>query len=136
MKSLALIPLALSAIVALGLAPRDDKKLEGDLGKLQGKWKATVGPEKNIPIVVEIKDKKLTVLVKVPDQGEMTLDGQIAIDEKGYIKLHGGTRTSVPGVFAAGDVADSVYRQAITAAGTGCGAAIEAERYLEALEHP
>ena len=56
--------------------------------------------------------------------------GALDTDEDGYLKLGEGTRTNIPGVFAAGDVADSVYRQAITAAGTGCAAAIEAERYL------
>jgi thioredoxin reductase (NADPH) len=69
------------------------------------------------------------------DPATKIFEGQIDLEDSGYIKVHNGSYTSVEGVFAGGDCVDHVYRQAITAAGMGCMAAIDAERWLESQTH-
>jgi thioredoxin reductase (NADPH) len=95
---------------------------------------------------VRVRDVKTGAVTEYPTDGLFIaighqpntafLAGQLPMDERGYLRVEpGSARTAIPGVFAAGDVADSVYRQAVTAAGTGCMAAIDAERWLEAQHH-
>jgi len=91
---------------------------------------------KNLKTGAIAKHKTDAVFVAIGHQPNTGIfKGQLEMDEIGYLKVKpGSTYTSIDGVFAAGDVADSVYRQAVTAAGTGCMAAIDAERWLEAQE--
>ena len=77
----------------------------------------------------------LDVRPRLTSKLSKSFKGQIDLDHDGYVVSHGGARTNIKGVFHAGDVQDRAYRQAITAAGAGCMAAIEAERFLEAEGH-
>jgi len=113
--------------------------------KIEFVWDSEVAEVKDVSkgvvtaiVVRNLKTGKLTerpldgVFIAIGHTPNTSLfKGQIELDANGYIVTRHGTRTNVPGVFAAGDVQDHIYRQAVTAAGTGCMAAIDAERYLE-----
>ncbi|HEX6291032.1 MAG TPA: thioredoxin-disulfide reductase [Herpetosiphonaceae bacterium] len=101
-----------------------------------GNGKVTGVRAKNIKTGVEELievDGVFPYIGHIPNTG--LFKGQIDMDENGYILTDGRTRTNIPGVFAAGDVVDHIYRQAITAAGEGCMAAMEASWYLDNLDH-
>ncbi len=94
---------------------------------------------------LDIRNRRSSEISRVPVEGAFVaighkpatelFTGQLELDEDGYIQVEPGTtRTTVPGVFASGDVMDKIYRQAVTAAGTGCMAALDAEKYLAAQE--
>ena len=113
--------------------------------KIEFVWDSVVeeviGDRESGVSAVMVKNVKSGEISEVPCQGFFVaightpntkiFEGKLQMDENGYIKTkEGSTQTDVPGVFAAGDVQDHIYRQAITAAGTGCMAAIDAERFL------
>ncbi len=115
--------------------------------KIEFIWDSVVDdvldPAKNKVTSVRLKNLKTGAVWETPVDGlfvaighqpnTAVFKGQLELHPNEYVKIKAGTtQTSVPGVFAAGDVADFTYRQAVTAAGTGCMAALEAERYLEA----
>ena len=104
------------------------------------------GGEPEALVGLDIRNKRTGEVSRVEAEGAFVaighspatelLKGQLDLDSDGYIKVEPGTtRTSIEGVFACGDVMDKIYRQAVTAAGTGCMAALDAEKYLAAQEY-
>ena len=111
-----------------------DSVVEEILGKTEDGKKSVTGVRlKNVKSGKQTDMKTDGVFMGIGHKPNTDLfAGVLAMDPNGYLIVEkGSTRTNIPGVFAAGDVADSVYRQAVTAAGTGCMAAIDAERWLE-----
>lgn len=103
------------------------------------------GGEPEALVGLDIRNRKTGEMSRIEVEGAFVaighkpatelFDGQVKLDSDGYIEVEPGTtRTNIPGVFACGDVMDKIYRQAVTAAGTGCMAALDAEKYLAAQE--
>jgi thioredoxin reductase (NADPH) len=103
------------------------------------------GGEPEALVGLDVKNRLTGEITRLPVEGAFVaighkpatelFDGQLKLDSDGYLEVETGTtKTSVPGVFACGDVMDKIYRQAVTAAGTGCMAALDAEKYLAAQE--
>jgi thioredoxin reductase (NADPH) len=98
----------------------------------EGEMRAVKIKDVNSGAARELEVKCVFVAIgHVPNTG--AFKGHLDMDENGYLLQRNGTSTNIPGVFAAGDVSDHVYRQAVTAAGQGCAAALDAERYLANL---
>jgi thioredoxin reductase (NADPH) len=104
------------------------------------------GGEPEALVGLDIKNRRTGEVTRVPVEGAFVaighkpatelFAGKLELDSDGYITVEAGTtKTSAPGVFACGDVMDKIYRQAVTAAGTGCMAALDAEKYLAAMEY-
>ncbi|MFL6780328.1 MAG: thioredoxin-disulfide reductase [Sphingomicrobium sp.] len=103
------------------------------------------GGEPEALVALDVKNRLTGEVTRLPVEGAFVaighkpatelFAGKLDLDADGYIKVElGTTKTSIPGVFACGDVMDKIYRQAVTAAGTGCMAALDAEKYLAAME--
>ena len=104
------------------------------------------GGEPEALVGLDLKNRLTGEVTRVPVEGAFVaighkpatelFAGKLELDSDGYITVEAGTtKTSIPGVFACGDVMDKIYRQAVTAAGTGCMAALDAEKYLAAMEY-